>query len=128
MEYTIPLPFVDSNYFLWVDTSIAALDAGILVGWNLYGSLLGSNGTAPNTAADPSWVLLDTESSVDFSVTQNAFLPSLFAFNVSSQGVAYPYFGFVYSRCRLLLLLSQTAPLLPFLFFQQKQIDFCEMF
>ena len=97
MEYTIPLPFVVSNYFLWVNTTIASQDTGILVGWNLYGSLGTSNNTAPTTATDPSWVLLDTETGVDFSVPQNSFLPSLYAFNVSSNGVAYPYFGFVFT-------------------------------
>ena len=97
MEYTIPVPFVVSNYFLWVNTTIASQDAGILVGWDLYGSL-GTNNTAPSTASDPSWVLLDTQTGVDFSVPQqNSFLPALYTFNVSSNGVAYPYYGFVFN-------------------------------
>lgn len=97
MVYTIPLPFVVSNYFLWVNTTIASQDAGILVGWNLYGSLgsTSKNDTTPTTASDPSWILIDTETGVDFAVPQNSFLPSLYAFNVTFNGVAYPYFGLV---------------------------------
>ena len=96
MEYTIPTPFVVSNYFLWINTTVASLDAGILVSWNLYGSLGTSNNTAPTTATDSSWVLLNSETGVDFSVPQNSFLPEVYAYNVTSNGVAYPYFGFVF--------------------------------
>ena len=121
LEFSLNASTTISSYAFHVDTSIAVFDFGYKTSWTLYGSL-GSNGTAPTSPSDPSWVLVDSQSDVDFSLPQDPLNPGLFTYTfVNGTSVTYQYFGFVST------LIPPTNPLYALKPFTNPvtQVDFC---
>ena len=107
-EFSLNASTTISSYVLYVDASIASLDAGYLTSWTLYGSLGSANGTAPTSPSDPSWVFVDAQTDVDFSIPQPGLpiRPDVFYYPLNAS-VTFQYFGFVGS---LTAPVNATAP------------------
>ena len=101
-EFSLNASTTISSYAFRVDDDIVSSDPGYLVSWTLYGSLGSSDGTAPTSPSDPSWVFVDAQTDVDFSSPEtDLFTPGLpfrssevFYYPLNSS-VTFQYFGFV---------------------------------
>ena len=120
-EFSLNASTSISSYALHVDPIVASLDAGYLTSWTLYGSN-GSNGTAPTSPLDSSWVFVDSQANVDFSIPQPGLplSPDVFHYPLPAP-VTYQYFGFV---------ANLTAPVNATTSFVDPvtQVDFCSVF
>ena len=96
-EFSLNASTTISSYAFRVYNDLATEDAGYLVSWTLYGSLGSANGTAPTSPSDPSWVLVDTQTNVDFSQLFTPGFPlrdDVFYYPLNTS-VTFQYFGFV---------------------------------
>ena len=85
---------IDTGYFF---RHFVYYNTGYLISWNLLGSF-GSNGTttAPTSPSDTSWVLVDTQDNIDFTMPQTFLNPSHFTYTfVNDTTVSYQHFGLV---------------------------------
>ena len=110
---------IDTGYFF---RHFVYFNTGYKSSWTLYGSLGSDDGTAPTSPTDPSWVLVDSQSDVDFSTPQNFLNPGLFTYTfVNGSSVTYQYFGFVTTLVPPMHFLEVLKPYIN----PVTQIDFC---